>query len=614
MRRRAGLLAGLLAFSVLLACGPEPAPAPERARDPAASVDVVAAPLDEAADPSSRLAGAALVAGYDTDAIARIARALPRPSSTGSPLVDAFAGIVESLRGEPFARLAAIGLSRGERVELSLRPLDDRRAAVRKRITDLAALAPERRSPEALAELHEQAASLGVHVRASLPSSDPERLAAVLATIVGSSAEDPWRGVCASLGEPRSCGGRERLLVWTRPTKGGLRVDALYLFHAPPQGSTRTWLLEVAQRADAMLGEAEANPTKSDEAQAALALRLDVRATLALVQAELTADSALALVRGELDEHALLDRERALDDLLVTDRLFEGIDLRGSLGEGEDPELAFELRWTPAPGAEARLAALAEPSPLVMPAPARAPLCAEALACMRLDALARIPRFAELASGAYADSTTIQRVLRQAGDRGWLLVQLATWPNLLGTLGTMAQSGGITGRAANSLASESAGLGGALLELGPAAGDEQWVGWLRAKTSLIELVEPLAGLAGVKLDPVEIAGQPGMSGEGTIADQPMQITTLHEGADAWLIAADDAARIPWLLGHPRDPTEQSIFYMQARELGRIGVRGEFDYTDDPPVQRWLQTRELEIEGVFRASEPLVRISLRPRQP
>ena len=420
MRRRAGLLAGLLAFSVLLACGPEPAPAPERAREPAASVDVVAAPLDEAADPSSRLAGAALVAGYDTDAIARIARALPRPSSTGSPLVDAFAGIVESLRGEPFARLAAIGLSRGERVELSLRPLDDRRAAVRKRITDLAALAPERRSPEALAELHEQAASLGVHVRASLPSSDPERLAAVLATIVGSSAEDPWRGVCASLGEPRSCGGRERLLVWTRPTKGGLRVDALYLFHAPPQGSTRTWLLEVAQRADAMLGEAEANPTKSDEAQAALALRLDVRATLALVQAELTADSALALVRGELDEHALLDRERALDDLLVTDRLFEGIDLRGSLGEGEDPELAFELRWTPAPGAEARLAALAEPSPLVMPAPARAPLCAEALACMRLDALARIPRFAELASGAYADSTTIQRVLRQAGDRGEL--------------------------------------------------------------------------------------------------------------------------------------------------------------------------------------------------
>jgi hypothetical protein len=593
-----------LAGTLLLACGPRPEPEPEieHAREP-----IVAAP--EVNSDGVVLEGAAVIASYDTTALARIARALPRPSPTGSPLVDVFGGIVEHFAGDPIHRLAWIGLRRDARIELSARALDDRRAAVRKRITDLAALAPDRRRPEELADLHEQAASLGMHVRALLPSEDPERLAQVLAQVVGAKSDDPWRSVCAGLGEPQTCGGRERLLVWTRPHARGLRVDAIYLFHAPPSGSPRTWIGEVAQRADALPGRT-ATP-----GEAGIQLEIAAEPAKAVMHAEATSDAALALVRGDFDEHALLDRERAFDDLLATDRLFEGIELRGTIGEGEDPELTFELRWMPTPGSEPRLATLAEPSPLILAAPEREALCSEALACMRIDGLSRAPRFAAFATGPYADTTTIQRVLRQSGDRGWILVELATWPNLIGTLGKLAQSDrGMVGRAAGSLTSDASGLGGALLDLGAQDGDEQWVGWLRARSELVEMIEPLASLSGVDFEAKAIAGQPARVGEWTMDGLEMQVATVLESADAWMLAGDDPERLAWLLGLPRKPDEPAIFFLRMRELGRIGERGEISYADDPPVQRWLQTREVEVEGVLDVGGPIVRIRLRPTPP
>lgn len=595
-----------LAFTCLLACGPapeDPKREPEHSRAP-----VVAEPAPTS--DSVELAGAALVGSYETTALARLAGALPRPSPTGSPLVEGFGAIVEQFTGEkgdPLARLAKIGLAPDARIELSVRPLDDRRAAVRKRITDLAALAPEQRQPDDLVELHEQAASLGLHMRALLPSDEPERLAQALALIVGATPEDPWRSVCTELGDPRTCGGRERLLVWTRPHARGLRVDAIYLFHAPPRDSKRTRLSEAAQHADAMSGQAGVPGT------AAIELRLAVQATHAVLHAEATADAALALVGGTLDEHALLDREQAFDDLLATDRLFDGASLRGSIGEGDDPSVELELRWTLAPKAGPRLADLAQPSALVLPTPEREALCKDALACMQIEGLSRAPRFAPLATGAYADTTTIQRVLRQAGDRGWILVELATWPNLIGTLGQLASSDhGVVGRAAGSLASDTGGIGGALLDLGPAEGQEQWVGWLRAQTRLVELFEPLAGLAGFELKAREIAGLSVLAGEGSMDGRAVQVATLKGAEDAWVLAGDHEARLAWVLGLPRWDREQAIFYVRMRELGRIGEREQVSFAGDPPVQRWLQTRVVEVEGVFEVGGPIVRIGLRAR--
>jgi hypothetical protein len=590
-------------LATLLACGPKPDAEPEFER----SRETIPIAAPESNEASFELEGAVLVASLETIALARFARALPRPSSSGSPLVELFGEVVEQFIGAPTDRLAAIGLTPDARIELSIRPLDDRRAAVRKRLTDLAALPPDQRPPEDLFELHEQAASLGLHARALLPSDDPERLAQVLASIVGANADDPWRSVCAGLGDPQTCGGRERLLVWTRPHPRGLRVDAIYSFYAPPDGSTRTWLSEVALRADAL-----PNSIAPPPGEAAIELEIRAAPSKAVLHAEATADAALALVRDELDEHALLDRERAFDDLLATDRLFDGIELRGTVGAGEDPSIAFELRWTPVAGSESRLAALAEPSPLVLPAPEREALCRDTLACFRIDGLSRAPRFAAFASGAYADTTTIQRVLRQAGDRGWILVELATWPNLIGTLGILAQSDhGVVGRAVGSLTSDSAGIGGGLLELGAQAGDEQWVAWLRARAGLVELIEPIASLAGVEFEIREIAGQSIRAGEWTMDDgQRMRVATQTTGPDAWMLAGNDDASLGWVLGLPRRSDEQAIFYMRARELGRIGVRGDVAYAGDLPVQQWLQTRVVEVEAGFDVGGPVVRIGLR----
>jgi hypothetical protein len=560
------------------------------------------------------LEGAWLEASYDTNTLARLGGSLPRPSQRDSPLVGAFAGIVDALLGDATARLEATGLRADARIELSMRALDGRAAAARKLLGELAqddsALEPERR-----ALLLSEARTLGVHLRASLPTRDRTRLLHTLSSLTGGEAR---ARACASLSAVALCSARPRLLLWARDEGGDrLRVDAIYLFQ---EGVAPDDLARALERADTWPARRDP-PDFGDPAP--IELRIHADTTRDLLETEALADAVLAFGTSSFDYGEYLHQEAALRDLVPPKRAFDGVDLDIDYDHLND-HLTATVRWLPGP--------LTPMPELFAPVIERGMLpllegdCAAAPMCARMAGLGIVTRFTPLAVSAFADSTGAERILRQAGDGGPVLLGLCSWPNLLGTVGTMARpSRGLLSQAQSSLLESSVGLGLISLELGddPAEVDAapfgaSFVGYLRVGSEALDAVRQVAMLTGLSLRPIEIEGVAGSVERGSYEEIHVYLvdeTARPGGFGGWVIAADDDARVDWLLETPREPAEPTqidpLWYARVASLGPLAAREQLAHVDDPPVRAWLDRRSLELRGRFVDGAPLLRLELGP---
>lgn len=655
-RRTCGLSVAALALSALLGC-PRERPSddevaePEPSATPASAAAEVEAPAASSAPIElAYLEDALLEASYDTTTLAELGRSLPRPSPTGSPLVGLFGAIVDAFVGDPAQRLEALGLQPDARVHLSLRALDGRAAAVRKLLGELASdAAPD---PALVAELSGQARALGVHLRASLPTRDQTRLLRAVGLLT--LADDdlgPVAEACASLRGAALCTGRSRLIVWARPLgEDRLRVDGIYLFY--PDASVAE-LRRALARADGFASASAAPEFAASQLGARSQMQVLIHAgpTRKLLRTEALADAAVAFARGEASFDAYLDRERALRELVPEDRVFDGVSLELELdrpgpgpgtatatataADGGDDQLRVRLRWLAASHAGARSDELFAPVAERGTLPVIHGDCEAAQACLRVGGLSTLPRFSALATGPFADTTGMFRVLRQAGDRGSILVGLSAWPHLLGTAGALVDrpGRGVTARAMSATLRDSYGFGLFLLELGaePEPGaeptpepalPERWVGYLRVGAEALDALRPAAALAGLGSEAVE-----GVEGRGATIDrgsyEGVAVYLVDEalrrgGFGGWLLAADGDARVGWLLDTPREVGEgvelDPVWYLRVASLGPVAARERISYTDDPPIRRWLDRRSLELRGSFHgAAGPRVELTVGPRR-
>lgn len=584
--------------------------APGESGQPAAAEE----PHDGESEEIAYLDGAALLASYDTTALARFGQRLPKPTPTPSPLVGVFGSIVDQLLGDPSDRLEHLGLAQNARIRLSLRALDGRAAAVRKLLRELEGGAAA--EPERVADMRSQAASLGVHLRATLPARKPARLLKVLELVARVEGDaEAWSATCASLEGAKLCTGQDRLLVWVRAPADQpdrLRVDAIYWFY---DGAEARDLERAALRADGWAG-GEAAPL--DEG-ADLAMAILAEPSLALLQTEALADAARDFAEGELDYAEFLNRERALAELAPDERIFAGLGLDLAV---EDDRLIVDMGWLPAAfeGPEGLFAPVVGPRPYPTPKT----LCAEAEVCGRAGGLDIAPRFAPLATAGYADPTTLSRVLRQAGDRGLILVGLVGWPHLLGTFGAKAKrdARGITDRAISALVRDSHGLGFAIHELGERDPEDRWIAYLRLGPEAFAALHSAAGLSPLGLSATQIPGVEGSVEAGSFSDESetMRIYFVDEreldgGLGGWVLAADGPSRVPWLLDLPSEQVGEArgepdpLWYLRVEALGPLSAREGVPFADDPPVQTWLRGQTLELVGNFSPEGPRVRVSL-----
>ncbi|PRQ08550.1 hypothetical protein ENSA7_18360 [Enhygromyxa salina] len=593
---------------------PQPEPQTETGR-----ATVVEAPTSDEAL-SGYLDGAVIDASYDTITLARLLRSLPRPSPTPSPLVSVFGGLVDHFSARGDARLDAIGLQQDARIRLSIRPLDGRAAAVRKLLGELESDGAP--APELVTQLSSQGRTLGVHLRASLPTSDRARLLRVLERLtIGDDDVGDWAQACETLDRVALCSGRPRLLVWARSEgEDRLRVDGIYLFYA---GAEPADLARAIERADTWPTAAAAPEYPNDPVEhdrAPIQVLVHAGPTLALLEAEALADAVVRAGADTLDYHEYLDLERALKDSYPQARVFEGV---GMNMDYADDRLSIDVRWIAAERPPAPLPELFAPIIERGALPVTHGDCEAAQACVRIGGLSMVTRFAPLADGPFADTVGAARVLRHAGDRGLVMLGLCSWPNLLGTAGVMAQSSeGMIGRAQSALLNDSYGLGLMLLELGddPSASvGERWVGYLRAGPGVLTAIRPVLTLAGSSPEAVELPGVEASVERGLYEEVAVYLVdeaARRGGHGAWMIAADADERVGWLLETPRDdPSEHEIeplWLLRVAALGPLAAREDVPYADDPPVRKWLDRRSLELRGRFTPSGPQLELQLESR--
>ncbi|MCA9681766.1 MAG: hypothetical protein KC457_06195, partial [Myxococcales bacterium] len=305
MLRRASSLAVAAALSLLACSEAAPAPITKLRPEPSARRSPPVDSKAEQGEPGDPfMLSAAAHGSYDTSALVRLAGALHLPDGRGpqpspaTPLTSMFSGVVEQLFGDPGERLEAVGLRADARVRFSLRALDHRTAAVRKRLGEIV---DGERPPTAqeLEQLRSWAGTLGIHLRVELPTHNRERLLKVLEQVVRvreSDGDGGLRGrICPALQESQPialCTGRSRILMWIaepgRDDGEHLRVDMIYLFYgydpdeAGSDGGTADLLqtLKVASNWPEQTGPVMAVPRPPESDRADIELWLEAEDTL----------------------------------------------------------------------------------------------------------------------------------------------------------------------------------------------------------------------------------------------------------------------------------------------------------------------------------------------
>ncbi|NVB37176.1 hypothetical protein G6O69_04990 [Pseudenhygromyxa sp. WMMC2535] len=483
-------------------------------------------------------------------------------------------------------------------------------------------------SPEQQAVMR-QLGTLGLHVRAHLPTTDPARLEPLFAGLRQAFSRVPSKApghpsVCAALaqthGPLRLCGSQGEGTLIARDVEGGVRFDLYLTFASERMPESAEYL--------AALESVSSTPRASADPEAA-ALRGDCNALIhapAMVETmrakQLASQLSRWIAAGPSAGERYAKADAALASLHDTSRLFEGAKLELRVDDGQT---FAELAWLPARSAPASAAELFTLAEIDADVPSAAALCEGALVCGRSRGLPARHRFIPLTTGVYADPETLFDTLERYDDESTLILLLETWPNALGTLGLLPgqlaeppESFFIEN--ALGVADRALGFGVSVRSLqetrGSLTGD--WVGYVRSSAVDLNALSGFLQLIDVRLSPAQIPDVPGrvettvlpnrdVAGNYYAIFDPQADT----GSWGWAMLADSDDRVRWLSGLPRDDGATPLAYVEIPDLWRLlsvseNFREEFGFAQRWLSQRWIRA-QLSSSGA--ALGPSLRVAL-----
>ena len=209
----------------------------------------------------------------------------------------------------------------------------------------------------------------------------------------------------------------------------------------------------------------------------------------------------------------------------------------------EADTLTLELSWLPfIDRTEGPRAECFAPVEAELGLPSVPPDCGGALACGRLGGLSSIARFTELARGPYADLANVSRVMRQAGDRGQILLLVSAWPRLLGNRGCGRNErswpgwlGPVRARQPQRRPRLRA------RDLDEDARQGQGLAYLRVDPAVLDALGPAAIITGLRLETISLAGAD-WAERGRFEDFAVYLVdAAAPDTGAWIVVADDCS-------------------------------------------------------------------------
>lgn len=539
--------------------------------------------------------------------------------------------------------LAHLGVAPDARVSLSVRPVIDHAAAIRKALAargpeleELAGRDLDPRSPSlppddspppeppplsAKAEaLLAQARTVGFHLRVHVPTKSPAKLEPVIAAMreeFGEAAAERWATTCAGLGPTRLCAGENDGLLVVRDVPDGVGFD-LYIAmigdSEQPDSPGRRALIQAA------LGRPRGGIPAAAALRGDANLLVDAGPTVAMLRA---GELASAVRRLPWSGVEVVDRQLERDGQLrelheSTAPAFRGAQFE--LDANEQRVLAV-ARWLPNERASVALDEVFALSKIDADVPSIAALCEGALICGRSRGLPQRARFHPLARGIYARPEALADALDDNDELAPLILALESWPNALGTLALLP---GNVIEPPESFVFDSAattvervlGAGFSVRSLSEQNGDIQgdWVAYARMSSADLNGIAGYLGMAELRLSPASISGVEGRVESLKIPNGPGNYYAVHDpkgpsGAWGWAVIADGDDRVRWLAGREHDDGAAPLAYLEFGDLWRL-VSGFEDGRDELRfAQAWLSKRWIRAQLSLGEAGPELRLAM-----
>ncbi len=492
--------------------------------------------------------------------------------------------------------------------------------------------------PELAQALLDRGAALGIHLRVYLPIRDPAALEPLFAQLRSQSdgPQSRWAKLCASLDDLRLCAGGGRPLLVARDVEGGIQLDLIEPFHAPP-GPASAPLEAALRRALEVPAVTLASGTKhgADLAGEVASLRGDVNlivdgpSLVEVLRAGRISRALISLEDGRPSGAARHLREEAdLARLHKTTRLYDGVRIEG---QGDLEHFLAVAAWLPSSTAIPMLGG-AEAFTLDevdADVPSLAALCDGALICARSRGLPARERMRPLATGIYADPEALVEALDGFEEGAALVLALETWPNALGTLallpGDLVEGpGSLMAESGVEVLSRVLGFGLSVrsLELdtrGRVSGGE-WLGYARMTAMDLRTLGGFLQLVDIRMNPSSIPELPGRIESTPLPNSDVRgsLYSVYDpmsdtGEWGWAMIADADARLVSFAELDRDDGSTPLIYAEVSDLWRLVSSDERTARKLSIAQSWLSRRWVRAQVSLRDGAPELRVETGKRR-
>ena len=597
--------------------------------------------------------GALIYASWRAGLVQELLRTIPVAPSDARDLAEF--GAVLGVDPRVDGMLTHLGIDPNARISLSVRPVlnwaADVRGALESQSVALTELSGTRGEPSpssqpfvppnllppdskpappvpgpaltpAARELDRKARSLGVHVRVHVPTADPRKLDTLIGSIARELGPARWGTTCAALGPTRACGGESKSVVVVRDVPGGVQLDMLQTFLGDsdrPDDEFRRALIQEALNMPAATSLPAVERLRGDAV-----LLIDGLAVIETIRA-LAIAGQLAGVRdlGINSEAASIGLQgvAAIRSLHETERMFAGISIEATLSG--DNALAVG-RWLPTEFGRQHMAEVFELTKIDADVPSIASLCDGALICGRSRGVPDRRRFAQLATGVYADPLKLAEIFQDHEKEGVFVLLLESWPNAIGTTALLPGASieppeSLIVQNAIDIGSRVLGLGFSIrsLQVTPRSFTGDWVAYARVSAGDLAAVRGFLQMAELRMAPASIPEVPGRVEYVRLPDDEVSgnYYAIYDPAAAtgdwgWGMLADGDDRVRWLAGLEHDDGSVPLVYLEVGDLWRLISTFGDDADEVAYAQSWLSGRWVRGQvGLTDDGAPEIRVAM-----